>query len=140
MVVADTKNPVEEVFEAYPKKVQSKLKAIRKLIFHTARKTDGVGPLEETLKWGQPSYLTAATKAGSTIRIDRAKGRDDAVAVFFHCQTDLVKTFRDLYPDEFDFEGNRALIMSASSALPKAPLTHCIALALTYHLRKKKGR
>ena len=114
-----------------------KLAAIRKLIFDTAVKTDGVGPIEETLKWGQPSYLTPVSKSGSTIRIDRAKGQDDAVALYCHCQTDLVKTFRELYPDEFEYEGNRALIMPASSALPKKELAHCIALALTYHARKK---
>ncbi len=132
-----TNSEIDTVIRAYPKRVQTKLKAIRKLIFETARKTDGVGPLEEALKWGQPSYLTPDTKSGSTIRIDKAKGRDDAVAVFFHCQTNLVSTFRQLYPDTFAYEGNRALIMDASKALPKAELGHCLALALTYHLRKK---
>ena len=131
-------NPkIDKVFGAYPKRVQAKLQAIRKLIFETARKTDGVGPLEEALKWGQPSYLTPVSKSGSTIRIDKAKGRDDAVAVLFHCQTNLVETFRDLYPEVFEFEGNRALIMGASKALPKHQLAHCLALALTYHARKK---
>ncbi len=123
----------------YPGRVRKKLKTIRKLIFDTAGKTDGVGPLEETLKWGQLSYLTPITKSGSTIRIDRAKGQDDAVAVYCHCQTDLVKTFRERYPDQFEYEGNRALILPATSALPKKELAHCIALALTYHARKKKG-
>lgn len=133
-----TNSEIDTVIDAYPKRVQTKLKAIRKLIFETARKTGGVGPVEEALKWGQPSYLTPATKSGSTIRIDKAKGRDDAVAVFFHCQTSLVSTFRQLYPDTFTYEGNRALIMDASKALPKTELAHCLALALTYHLRKKQ--
>ena len=51
------------VFEAYPKEVQLKLLAIRQLIFDTAAETDGVGSLEETLKWGQPSYLTSESKS-----------------------------------------------------------------------------
>lgn len=128
---------VEAAFDPFPKIARAKLHAVRRLIFETARKTEGVGALEETLKWGQPSYLTPETKSGTTIRLGQPKGQDNAIAVFFHCQTDLVKTFRELYPNEFAFEGNRAVIMSASDTLPKDALRHCIALALTYHARKK---
>ena len=119
MATAPSEKLFTDAVAGYTGRVRQKLKAIRKLIFDTAANTDGVGPLEETLKWGQLSYLTPVSKSGSTIRIDRAKGRDDAVAVYCHCQTDLVKTFRELYPDTFTFEGNRAVILRASSALPK---------------------
>ena len=33
-------------------------------------------------------------------------------AVYFHCQTDLVETFRELYP-ELSFSGNRAILLDA---------------------------
>ena len=72
--------------------------ALRKLILDTARATEGVGALEEALKWGQVSYLTSESKSGSTVRIDRVKSAEDQVAVYFHCQTNLVETFRELYP------------------------------------------
>jgi hypothetical protein len=62
---------VDAVFKAYPAPIRSKLLALRRLIFDTAKATRGVGALEETLKWGQPSYLTTETKSGSTIRIDQ---------------------------------------------------------------------
>ena len=90
---------VEEVFRAYPKPLKAKLLALRRLIFDTAKTTKGVGALQETLKWGQPSYLTTETKSGSTIRIDRVKSVANQYAVYFHCQTDLVETFRELYPN-----------------------------------------
>ena len=45
-------------FKAYPSTVRSKLMALRELLLDTAAKTTGVGKLTETLKWGQPSYLT----------------------------------------------------------------------------------
>jgi hypothetical protein len=64
---------VEAAFDAYPKPLKPKLLALRRLILDTARTTSGVGALEETLKWGQPSYLTPETKSGSTIRIDAIK-------------------------------------------------------------------
>ena len=86
---------VDAIFNAYPNPVRSKLKALRRLIFDTADTTEGVGALEEALKWGQPSYLTAESKSGSTIRIDQVKAEAGGYAVYFHCQTDLVETFRE---------------------------------------------
>src|SRR5215510_5573354 len=128
----------DAVFDACPAPVKTKLKALRQLILDTAKATKGVGRIEEALKWGQPSYLTAETGSGSTIRIDRVKSADNQVAVFFHCQTDLVDTFRELYP-KLRYSGNRAILLDADKKLPEAELRHCVALALTYHLRKRKA-
>jgi hypothetical protein len=131
---------VEAVFSAYPKPIRSKLLALRRLIFDTAKTTGGVGRLEETLKWGQPSYLTPETKSGSTIRIDQVKSTAGQYAVYFHCQTDLVATFRELYPTEFSYGGNRSILLNAEDKIPEPALRHCLALALTYHLDKRKRR
>ncbi len=128
---------VDAVFDGYPKPVKAKLLTLRRLIFDTAKSTKGVGALEEALKWGQPSYLTPESKSGSTIRIDQVKSSPGQYAVYFHCQTDLVETFRELYP-ELSFSGNRAILLDAADKLPEAELRHCVALALTYHLRKRK--
>ena len=128
---------VVAAFDFYPAPVRRQLLALRKLILDTARKTEGVGPLEEALKWGQVSYLTATSKSGSTIRIDRVKQAENQVAMFFHCQTNLVETFRELYP-ELGYSGNRAILLDANAKLPEAALRHCVALALTYHKRKSK--
>src|ERR1017187_5821818 len=141
-----TKNPagfsdpgVEAVFSAYPMPLKAKLLALRRLIFATAKATKGVGMLQETLKWGQPSYLTPETKSGSTIRIDRVKSAANQYAVYFHCQTDLVETFRELYPTELSYGGNRSILLDAAQKLPEPELRHCVALALTYHLNKRRG-
>ncbi|TWB96216.1 uncharacterized protein DUF1801 [Bradyrhizobium macuxiense] len=126
----------DALFDAYPAPVKARLLALRRLIFETAKTTDGVGALEETLKWGQPSYLTAETGSGSTVRIDQVKPATDQVAVYFHCQTNLVETFRELYP-ELSYSGNRAILLDVGGKLPEVALRHCVALALTYHLRRK---
>jgi hypothetical protein len=131
---------VAAVFEAYPPEAKARLLRLRDLIFETAAGTDGVGALEETLKWGQPSYLTPETKSGSTIRIDRHKSGDGRTALFFHCQTHLVDTFREIFRDDLEFESNRAIVLGAGDALPEEALRHCIAMALTYHLNKKTKR
>jgi len=131
---------VGEVFKSYSKDVRSKLMSLRELIFDTASATDGVGELAETLKWGQPAYLTKNPKSGSTIRIDRMKSGDGRYAMYFHCQTDLVPTFRELYPTEFTYGGNRSIEFDADANIPEGPLRHCVALALTYHLGKTRKR
>ena len=61
-------NPkVAEVFNKYPDDIHEKLMFLRKLVLETASEADEVTAIEETLKWGEPSYLA---KTGSTIRID----------------------------------------------------------------------
>jgi hypothetical protein len=130
---------VEAVFSTYPVPVKARLLALRRLIFDTADTTEGVGALQETLKWGQPSYLTTESRSGSTVRIDQVKAEAGRYAVYFHCQTDLVETFRELYPD-LRYGGNRSIILDAGEMLPENALRHCIALALTYHARKRKTK
>ena len=138
-ITAFTDSAVEAVFSNYPKDLRTKLLALRRLILETASATEGVGKLQETLKWGQPSYLTADTGSGSTIRIDRVKARGDQYAMYVHCQTNLVATFQELYPNEFRFGGNRSIIFDAGDEIPEPALRHCVALALTYHLNKRKS-
>lgn len=138
----DRKRPdsaVDAVFRAYPLLLRKKLTAIRQLILDTARKTDGVGAIEELLKWGQPSFLTSQTGSGSTIRIDALKSDPASYALYFNCRTNLVSTLRNIYPGIFGYEGNRAIILRADDAVPEEPLRHCIALALTYHRDKRRS-
>ncbi|TQV77804.1 DUF1801 domain-containing protein [Denitrobaculum tricleocarpae] len=128
---------VKAVFDSYPPDVRESLLNLRSLILETATTTDEAGQLQETLKWGQPSYLTLKPKSGSTIRIDQVKGEAGRYALYCHCQTTLIEDFRALYPDEFRFEGNRAMVFEATDKPDEDALRHCIALALTYHARKK---
>ena len=130
---------VASVFKAYPPGIRARLMALRELVFDTARQTAGVGRLSETLKWGQPSYLTEETGSGTTVRIDRLKA-GDGYAAYFHCQSGLIGQFRELYPDTFRYEGKRAIVFAAGDRVPVRELSHCIALALTHHARKKKPK
>ncbi|VAW24015.1 hypothetical protein MNBD_ALPHA11-2400 [hydrothermal vent metagenome] len=125
---------VEAVFNSYSENLQAPLLQVRQLILQVAKTTDGVGQLQETLKWGQVSYLTPITKSGTTIRIGE-KGKSD-IALFVNCKSSLVEDWRTRYPT-LRYEGNRAIILSADEELPKETIGHCIAMALTYHLRKK---
>jgi Domain of unknown function (DU1801) len=124
---------VASVFEGYPRDLRDKLMVLRELIFATAAATPGVGELEETLKWGEPAYLTTQSKIGSTVRIGLRPAHPAQYAMYFHCQTTLIERFRTLFPDELKFDGNRAIVFERSDALPTEALSLCIAAALTYH-------
>jgi Domain of unknown function (DU1801) len=130
---------VAAVFDAYPSEIKQKLMFLRQLIFDVASRTDGVGELEETLKWGQPSYLTTQTKSGSLVRIDQIKSQEGKYAMYFHCQTTLVDTFKEMYRGQFEFDGNRSIIFSEKDKVPVEALSHCILMALTYHLNKRQS-
>lgn len=128
---------VAAVFDAYPKRMRTRLMFLRNMIFEMASITEGVGELEETLKWGSPSYLTTPTGSGTTIRIDRISSQEGKYALCVHCQTTLVGPFRKIYGDEFVYDGNRGVILDERDEIPVKELNHFIYLALTYHLHKK---
>lgn len=128
---------VAEVIDRYPAATRKALARLRGLIYEVASETDGVGRLEETLKWGQPSYLTPDSGSGTTVRIDAVRNDPTKVAMFVNCQTNLVDNYRDLYP-HLSYDGNRAVRFSVDAPLPDAELRHVLALALTYHRRKQR--
>lgn len=96
----------------------------------------GWGEIEESLKWGEPSYSPIKPKVGSPIRINKIK-TSDKYANFFNCQSNLVPTFKRVYPEKFNYGGNRSIIFELNDKIPVKELSHCISLALTYHLNKK---
>ncbi|WP_303318603.1 DUF1801 domain-containing protein [Flavivirga abyssicola] len=121
---------VESIFNNYPNSVRKKMTSLRELIIETASDIEGVTDLEETLKWGEPSYLA---KKGSTIRINWSSKNPNQYAMYFQCTSRLVSTFRIVYKSVLDFEGKRAIVLQPKEDLPKEALKNCITAALTYH-------
>lgn len=109
------------------------LLVVRDLIFQTAASNPSIGPLTETLKWGQPAYLTETSKSGSTIRLGQQGPHG---VIYLNCKTTLVDTLRDIYPNTFTYHGTRAVKFALDQPLPNDALAHCIEMALTYHLKK----
>jgi len=121
---------VASIYESYPYVMRIKLLYLRQLIIETASETGLGNDLEETLKWGEPSYLTPS---GSTIRIAWKESKPKQYAMYFHCKTKLLGTFKEIYGNTFKFEGNRAIIFDETDSVAITELKHCIELALTYH-------
>ncbi len=119
---------VKQKFESYPENIADLLNNIRDLIYRVA-KQDEIIDLTETLKWGEPSYIS---KIGSTIRFDWNPKYPDQYCIYFNCKTSLIETFKEVYGDTFMYEGNRAIIFKCNQDLPTIELSHCISTALRY--------
>ncbi len=126
-----TTNPnVEAVFANYPDLVRKKMQDLRELVIETAKEIEGISSVEETLKWGEPSFLT---KNGSTLRMDWKAKKPQQYAMYFKCTSRLVQTFKIVFSDIFQYEGNRAIVFQLDQNIPREELKECIRAALTYH-------
>lgn len=123
---------VKNTLDNYPENARAKLFEIRELVFQIASEL-GLGEVDETLKWGEPSY---SVKTGSPFRIDWKSKSPNNYYLFFNCQIKLVDTFRELYGEKLHFQGNRAIVLCLSTSLPKVIIKSCLMLALTYKQRK----
>ena len=122
-------------FKSYPENIKEKLEYLRDLIINTASEIETIHEIEETLKWGEPSYLV---KKGSTIRMDWKLKAPNQYAMYFNCNTNLVETFKAVYGDLFKYEKNRAILFDLEEEIPRKELKECIEMALKYHLLKDK--
>ncbi|MBV2092759.1 MAG: DUF1801 domain-containing protein [Candidatus Thiodiazotropha sp. (ex Ctena orbiculata)] len=122
------KSEVQEKFDRYPEHIIPLMFQLRDLMFSVAE-SQNLGEVEETLKWGEPSYLV---KNGSAVRMDWKPKSPGQCYLFFHCQTKLVGTFRALYSSSLVFQGNRAIVLNVNRKLPERVIRHCIELAFRY--------
>jgi hypothetical protein len=127
---------VKAVFASYPQEMRNALEDLRETILNVADAVKGVGKIEESLKWGQPAYRPVSPQTGTTLRVGAVTGSRSEYALFFHCQTTLADDFEQLYPGMFRIVDKRSLVFTLGEVAPDMPLRHCIALALTYHLRE----
>ncbi|MBI6115682.1 DUF1801 domain-containing protein [Salegentibacter maritimus] len=126
---------VIEIFANYPDFVRDKMQRLRELVIETAEETEAVSVLEETLKWGEPSFVT---KSGSTLRMDWKEKTPNQYAMYFQCTSRLVDTFRLVFNHKFRYEGNRAIVFHLNEKVPEVELKQCIKASLIYHTVKEE--
>lgn len=126
---------VKAAFDAFPMPARKALLHVRKLVFETAAHQD-VGNITETLKWGEPAYLTAP-RIGSTVRLGWKKKQPDRGMILLNCQTTLIGDLRAAFSEMLTFEGNRAITFQLDDLPPDTVLSMCLAAALTYHRAKR---
>ncbi len=121
---------VDVVFSNYPDFVRKKMQFLREFVIKTAEEMEEITVLEETLKWGEPSFVT---KNGSTLRIDWKEKTPDQYAMYFQCTSRLVDTFKLVFDDKFQYEGKRAIVFQVNQKIPEMKLKECIKASLRYH-------
>lgn len=124
---------VAACFDAFAPEARKGLMVLRGVIFEEAARLPQIERLQETLKWGQPAYLTPDVRAATTIRL--GVPRSGGFALFTHCQSSVMADFRALFGDRFTFDGNRAIHFEDAADLPLAPIAALVRGALTYHLK-----
>lgn len=128
---------VENKFDTYAKEDRERLMRLRSWLFEEAEKLENCGEVVETLKWGEPAYLTKKPNSGSTIRMNTVKNSPGSVALYFNCNSSLLKEFRQHYENELVLHGDRMVEFPQDQPMSEKTVRHCLALALTYHQRKR---
>ena len=127
---------IRAVFDQAPDLARARLEEMRALILAAAETAD-IGGIEETLKWGQPSYLPIKKRIGTTVRLGWSPSDPENCALYVHCQTNLVDQYRDRFPDEFRYDGNRVVLVPVEGNIATTALQHIASMALTYHRDKR---
>ncbi len=128
--------PIAAIFKTIPDAPRARLMDMRATIFRAAEIAK-VGPLDETLKWGEPAYLPRKPRIGTTLRLGWSNARKDEVSLYVPCQTTLLDLYRDRFPGEFHYDGNRAVHLPATGPYSEAAFEQIVTLALTYHRAKR---
>ncbi|MBH0083879.1 DUF1801 domain-containing protein [Salinibacterium sp. SWN167] len=132
---------VAAAFDDWEEPTRDALLELRELILDTAAETHGTGAITETLKWGQPAYLTSETHSGTTVRMAPAgaKSKHD-YAMYFICSTSMISDIRAQFGDTFTYDGKRALVFNVGDEIPTNELRECVRMALTYHQSENAHR
>ncbi|MEP3246639.1 MAG: DUF1801 domain-containing protein [Sneathiella sp.] len=130
-------HPIEDLaiaalYKSYPEPVRAKLLQLRHMIYTLAADDERIGTVEETLKWGVPSYQTKAPKSGTPIRLQWLEAKAQ-YGIFVHCQTTLIESFKPSSTD-LKFDKNRGILFQQNEEFPEGNIQAFLRRALTYHL------
>lgn len=124
-----------DTIQHWPDTVQTRLTEMRTLFHEVARKAE-IGPLEESLKWGQPAWRPRKPRTGSTLRMGWTPAQPDRIALFVDCKTDLAARFGAVFPDTCHNDGRRELSFDLATGLHAEALWHLAHATFTYHRAK----
>ncbi|WP_444995866.1 DUF1801 domain-containing protein [Aliikangiella sp. IMCC44359] len=130
---------LKSIINTYPSEAQSKFNQLRELVFNVAESNPAIGSINETVKWGEPAYLTEKKRIGTTIRIVWKQKNKDFIGIYLNCKTTLVETIATLFPDDFVVLGNRGLLIKLDDEIPYDAICFCFEMSLTYHLKKRNN-
>jgi hypothetical protein len=121
---------VADAFDLADDQARVGLLALRDLILETAESLPDIGPVEEALRWGQPSYIS---RKGTPLRLGVPKSA--RCGLFVHCQSRVIPNYLERYPAWDRIDGTRAVLFDRPDQIE--PLRHSwlIRHALTYKVK-----
>jgi hypothetical protein len=122
---------VAAVYQNYEPEIREKLLTIREWIFETAQSIPQIQHIEESLKWGEPSYRAVHPRTGTSVRLSTHNRDEESFGVYFICTSGMVDIFRLQYGDRLQYDGKRALVFTLKDKLPQTEIQSCIRQALT---------
>lgn len=120
----------------WPADAQHRLLEMRAIFQDVARAAE-TGPLDESLKWGQPAWRPRKARMGSTLRLNWSADAPDQIAAFVDCKTDLAAQMDTRFPGQFRNDGRRSLAFDLSSGLHADAIWQLAHLTFTYHRAKR---
>jgi len=126
--------PLLDHISRWPDPVQARFQSMRMLFLDVAEQAD-IGPLDESLKWGQPAWRPSRARTGSTLRLNWSDTAPDRLLAFVDCKTDLASQMQTRCPD-LPNDGRRALSFALEPSHDDA-LWQLAHLTFTYHRTKR---
>lgn len=122
----------------WPDVAQQRLLTMRTLFIEVAETAD-IGPLDESLKWGQPAWRPKRPRTGSTLRLNWTSQAPDKLAAFVDCKTDLAAQMLTRFPESCGNDGRRCLTFPVEGALKTDAVWTLAWLTFTYHRGKRRA-
>lgn len=124
-----------DAVKGYSFDVVDKLIQLKSIIYEQASSNDKIGKIEESLKWGQLSYVSQ-NRSGTPIRLGIEKKIPDCLGLYVNCSTTVISDIKHIYGDTLRYGGNRALLFSSQDDLPENEIRHVVDMILSYHINK----
>lgn len=123
------------IVDHYTVELSDKFLCLKSLIYEQADLNPKVGEIEESLKWGQLSYVSK-NRSGTPIRLGTEKKMPDFYGLYVNCSTSVISDTKHIYGDIFQYDGNRGLMFKVDDQLPEKEIRHIIDIILCYHINK----
>lgn len=125
----------KSVVDQYPAELKDKFLYLKSLIYEQATLNPKTGEIEESLKWGQLSYVSK-NRSGTPIRLGIEKKMPGYFGLYVNCSTTVINDAKHIYGDKFQYDGNRGLMFKSDDQLPEKEIRHIIDIILCYHINK----
>ena len=125
-----TQPDVIEKYNAFPVDVKEKIFRLRDWLIDVSESLEDVTRIEESLKWGEPSYRS---NIGSTIRFYWSEKRPEIIGMYCQCTSLLIPSIKNTFGNAFLYDGNRGVLLDKNGLWDEEKIKQIMIAALRYH-------